>query len=156
MRVLIVEDDMVVAGCLKPAVVEAGHQVVGLAADRDSAIALLGSARVHLALIDLGLADGLTGLEVARAAADQGVPAVLTTGHRSLVPDDFAGAVGVIAKPYSPAHIAAALAFVADGPQACGTSPVGLELSPCWTAPRRPRQPAPMSVSVRPSSAPSQ
>ncbi|HVI27804.1 response regulator [Hansschlegelia sp.] len=155
MRVLIVEDDMVVAGCLKPVVVEAGHQVVGLAADRDSAIALLGAARVHLALIDLGLADGQTGLEVARAAADRGVAALLTTSRRAQVPDDFAGALGVIAKPYAPADIAAALAFVAGGSQAAESAPRGLELSPCWAAAPRAGQP-PRSASVRSSSAPSQ
>lgn len=112
MRVLIVEDDMVVAGCLGPIVSEARHELVGLAADRDTAVALLGAARVHVALVDLGLADGWTGLEVIRAAVRNGARAVAITGEARRLPPDMAGAVGVIEKPLPEAGLMAALAYL--------------------------------------------
>ncbi|WP_020186921.1 response regulator [Methylopila sp. 73B] len=135
MRVLIVEDDMVIAGNLGPIITRAGHDLVGLAADKGSAIALLRSTRVDFAFIDIHLLDGWTGVDVARVAGEEGAVAVFTTANRSLVPADFAGACGVIEKPYRDEPIEAALAYVAarlaDG-RAAAPPPPGLELSPQW------------------------
>lgn len=131
MRVLIVEDDMVIAGGMVPVVTEAGHELVGLAADRETAIALLGSANVHLALIDLRLADGWTGVDVARAAAANGVTAVFMTANPGLLPTDLAGASGLIEKPYDDDGLRAVLGYFAvrlagalDEPPSCLRLPV--------------------------------
>ena len=135
MRVLIVEDDMVIAGHLGPTITRAGHDLVGLAADKDSAVALLRSTRVDLAFVDIHLLDGWTGVDVARAAGEAGAVAVFTTANRGLVPPDFAGACGVIEKPYRDEPIEAALAYVAarlaDG-WAAVPPPAGFELAPQW------------------------
>ncbi|MFC3691740.1 response regulator [Chenggangzhangella methanolivorans] len=134
MRVLIVEDDMAVAGALSPLVTEAGHELVGLAADRDTAIALLASTTVHLALIDLRLADGWTGADVARAAAARDIAGVFTTANPSMLPADLAGACAVMAKPYSPRLVTAALTYIAArvAGEATGAPPKGLDLGPRW------------------------
>jgi DNA-binding response OmpR family regulator len=136
MRVLIVEDDMAVAGALSPLVTEAGHDLVGLAADRDTAIALIAQASVTLALIDLHLADGWTGADVARAAAENGVAAVFTTANPSMLPSDLAGACAVMSKPYTPRQVTACLRYIAariDGEDA-DAPPRGLDLGPQWMA----------------------
>lgn len=132
MRVLIVEDDMVIAGGIAPAVTAAGHDLVGLAADRDTAVALLASADVDLALIDLRLADGWTGVDVARAAFENDVAAVFTTANPTLLPDDLAGALGLIEKPYTPRTIVAALGYFAERLEgrAPDAAPRGLRLAP--------------------------
>lgn len=144
MRVLIVEDDMVVAGTLSPMVTDAGHELVGLAADRETATALLVSTTVHLALIDLRLADGWTGAEVARVAAANDVAAVFTTANPSMLPPDLAGACAMMAKPYSPRMVKAALAYIAmrvDGEGLDEAPPPGLELGPNWLSPAALRDP---------------
>ncbi|PZQ19036.1 MAG: response regulator [Ancylobacter novellus] len=137
MRVLIVEDDMVVAGSLGPVVTAAGHELVGLAADRDTAVELLASAGVHLALIDLRLADGWTGADVARAAARHDVAAVFTTANPTLLPSDFADALGVIPKPYSSQQVKAALDYIAErmaDEAHDAVPPRCLHLGPRWLA----------------------
>ena len=137
MRVLIVEDDMAVAGALSPLVSEAGHELVGLAADRDTAIALLASTTVHLALIDLRLADGWTGADVARAAAANDAVAVFTTANPSMLPPDLAGACAVLSKPYSPRLVKAALRYITariEGEPTDAPPPRGLDLGPAWLA----------------------
>lgn len=141
MRVLIVEDDMAVAGALGPMVSEAGHDLVGLAADRDTAVALIAQTSVNLALIDLRLADGWTGADVARAAAENGVAAVFTTANPSMLPPDLAGACAVMSKPYTPRQVTACLRYIAariegEEPDA---APRGLDLGPQWMT-ARPQQ----------------
>jgi two-component system, response regulator PdtaR len=111
-RVLIVEDDMVIAGGLAPMVTGLGHELVGLAADRDTAIALIRSSDIDLALVDLRLSDGWTGLDVARAARENGVAVVFATADPALAPDDLAGAAGLIEKPYAQDGIKAVLAYL--------------------------------------------
>ena len=55
------------------------------------------------------------GVEVARAlSADPHTTVVFMTANAKRIPDDFAGAMGVIAKPYSERVVAGALRYVAD------------------------------------------
>ncbi|GLK57309.1 DNA-binding LytR/AlgR family response regulator [Methylopila capsulata] len=155
MRVLIVEDDMVIAGNLGPIITRAGHDLVGLAAEMGSAVALLRSTRVDVAFIDIHLLDGRTGVEVARVAAEEGAVAIFTTANRGLAPPDFAGACGVIEKPYHDAAIEAALAYVAarlaDGWTAAPPPP-GFELSPQWAKrPNATPRPRPAATESQPS-----
>lgn len=151
MRVLIVEDDMVIAGHLGPVVSRAGHELVGLAADRGSAIALLQSVPVDFAFVDIHLFDGWTGVDVVRAAVAEGATAAFTTANPGLIPEDFAGACGAIDKPYSEEQIVAALAYVANrlaGRPEEAPPPRGFTVSPLWLRrlkagrARRPSKPA--------------
>jgi DNA-binding response OmpR family regulator len=138
MRVLLVEDDMVIAGGLAPVVSAAGFHLLGLAADRETAVALLRSTDVQIAVVDLRLADGWTGADVARAAVDEGVAVVFVTASPDRVPKDLAAPYGVIEKPYAPEAVAAALRFVAMRLRgvAAGEAPPGLVLSPDWASTR--------------------
>lgn len=141
MRVLIVEDDMIVAGGLGPTVTECGHELVGLAADRDTAVALLAAASVDVALVDLHLADGWTGIDVIRTASRNGAQALALTANPLRLPPDMAGAVGVIEKPYRDADVKAALGYLTAlraGDDAA--APPCLELAEAGpTPPRRPK-----------------
>ncbi len=128
---------MIIAGALGPIVTEAGCTLVGLAADRDTAIALIHSSEIDLALIDLRLLDGWTGGDVARAAKENGVAVVFTTANRSLCPADIA--IGLIEKPYPADGVAAALRYVAaqlSGART-GARPKCLASPPAATAPRQ-------------------
>ena len=99
MRVLIVEDELVIAIGLEACLSEAGHQVVGIAHEAETALALGDRLRPDLALVDVHLVDGETGPQIARHLKDVGVPVLFMTANADILPDDMAGALGVIPKP---------------------------------------------------------
>ena len=99
MRILVVEDKVIVAFHLEAALLDEGHRVVGFARDARSAKVLAGDKRPDLALVDVHLTDGETGPDVARHLTGIGIPVLFMTANADLLPDDLAGALGVIPKP---------------------------------------------------------
>jgi CheY-like chemotaxis protein len=134
--VLIVEDEVLLATELEFLVGEVGCNAVGLAMSSDEAVALANDLRPDLALVDVHLRDGPTGVEVARTIRDDcGGVALFMTANVKRLPDDFAGACGVIGKPYSEHGVKTALTYLTiclrQG-RAPGPPPIGLELSPAY------------------------
>ena len=134
LNVLIVEDEILLATELGYLVEEAGCCDIGHAESSDEAIALTGRLRPDLVLVDVHLRDGPTGVDVARRISAEGEAVVLfMTANVQRLPGDFAGACGVIGKPYSEHAVKAALRYLEvclrDG-HAPGLPPVGLQLSP--------------------------
>lgn len=106
------------------------------AADHPDALDLARRLSPDLALVDVHLQDGPTGIELARhIAADCGVVALFMTANVRRLPHDFAGACGVIGKPYSEHGMKSALRYldqcIHDG-RAPGLPPAGLQLAPLW------------------------
>ena len=66
-QVLIVEDEVLLAVELEHVLEDAGHHVVGHAMEAAEAISLAGQHRPDLALVDVHLQDGPTGVDAARA-----------------------------------------------------------------------------------------
>ncbi|GJD47972.1 Protein-glutamate methylesterase/protein-glutamine glutaminase [Methylobacterium crusticola] len=133
LRVLIVEDEAFIALELECLLEEAGHVPVGIAGHSAQAIALGRDQRPDVALVDVHLVDGPTGIAVARALSAQPETTVLfTTANAKRLPEDFAGAAGVIAKPYSERVVRAALAYIAGRRQGGdpGAPPDGVTLAP--------------------------
>jgi CheY-like chemotaxis protein len=113
LRILIVEDEFLIALELENLLQDAGHDVVGIAASSSEAIALGKQFAPDLAFVDIHLADGLTGIDVARTLSDeQHVTVLFMTANAKRIPEDFAGACGVIAKPYTERGVKEALAYV--------------------------------------------
>ena len=136
--VLIVEDEVLLATELEFLLEEVGCHSVGLAMSSDEAVAMANDLRPDLALVDVHLRDGPTGVEVARAIAnDCGGVALFMTANVKRLPADFAGACGVIGKPYSEHGVKTAITFLGaclrEG-SAPGLPPVGLQLSPAYAA----------------------
>lgn len=136
LNVLIVEDEVLLAVELSYLIEEVGCRDVGHAMSSDEAIALASSLRPDLALVDVHLRDGPTGVDVARAIAnDCGGVALFMTANVKRLPEDFAGACGVIGKPYSEHGVKMALRYldtclrVGHAP---GLPPAGLQLAPAW------------------------
>lgn len=134
--VLIVEDEVLLATELEFLLQEAGCRSVGHAMSSDEAISLAHDLHPDLALVDVHLCDGPTGVDVARRIHDDcGAVALFMTANVKRLPDDFAGACGVIGKPYSSPGVKMALSYLTscmrDG-HAPGPAPVGLTLSPAY------------------------
>ena len=62
-RILIIEDEPIIALDLERLVAELGHKVVGTAATSDEAVALAGSTAPGLVLADINLGEGGSGLD---------------------------------------------------------------------------------------------
>lgn len=132
--VLIVEDEVLLAEELAFLVREAGLRDVGRAMSSGEALEICARLTPDLALVDLHLKDGPTGVETARAiVADCGAVVLLMTANVSRLPADYAGACGVIGKPYSERAVSMALAYLEvclrEG-RAPGPPPLGLSLAP--------------------------
>lgn len=98
-RVLIVEDEMLVALELEAILEDLGHESVGIAPDAQS-VAKLVDKEPTLALVDLNLRDGLTGPGIGETLARQhGVTVLFMTANPRLLGDGIAGTVGVLTKP---------------------------------------------------------
>ncbi|MFB2550033.1 response regulator [Ensifer soli] len=97
-KVLVVEDEIFVATEIEYAVADLGMSPVGIAADRETALSLAPLAEI--ALVDLNLRDGPTGMDIGRLLAQQhGVSVLYMTANPAQLGDGVPGAIGVIAKP---------------------------------------------------------
>jgi CheY-like chemotaxis protein len=106
---LIVEDEIFVALDLERILTEAGYQVVGIAADQESACAI--GHQCNFAFIDVNLRDGPTGPQIAdRLARDHGVKVMFVTANPAQI-GPVEGALGYIRKPFSERAITQAAAI---------------------------------------------
>lgn len=126
MRVLIVEDEILVAMEFEETLLELGHDVVGIAADQPSALALAAQG-VDVALVDINLRDGETGVNIGRQIAKQAA-VVFVTANSGLLDDDVPGAIGVLPKPASRHALAGAVSYAGLARQ--GRPPIGLPAPP--------------------------
>jgi len=110
LRVLIVEDALLLSLELEAGLEEAGAKVIGQAANVEEAMALLHTP-MDAAVLDANL-NGRSVTPVAQALADRGVPFIFATGHGDdhWAPQGFSAPF--IRKPYDVTQVAAALAEV--------------------------------------------
>ena len=113
MRVLIVEDEPLLAMLLEEIIADLGHEAIGAAANVAQALALLDEVTVDCALIDFSLGGANTSIPVAERLQRDGVPFTYLSGHNSL--DESAGAPDgpLLTKPTSMDGIARALEAMA-------------------------------------------
>ena len=136
LRVLVFEDEILIALGLEFLAEDAGYEPVGIATTAEDALALAHRARPDIALVDVNLADGNTGVEAARALAGRGTAVLFMTANVKRIPEDFAGACGTIPKPYTERCVREGLAFIADhlGGTLHPELPDGLIPAPQFTA----------------------
>jgi two-component SAPR family response regulator len=112
LKVMIVEDEMLLAMELESEIEMAGHQVTALAMSSDQARKELAATRPDFAFVDIHLMDGPTGIDVGRELASAGIPYVFVSGNIKKIPDDFVGALGAIEKPYTMNGMKNALTYI--------------------------------------------
>lgn len=130
MQILVVEDEALVAQDIESTLRSAGIEVYA-AAGTDEALSLAERTEFDLALLDVRLGYGESGLMLAEMLLDRhAVPSLLLTGMGELPGHIGAFALGVLAKPFTPGDLVSAVqavrAALTGGPVPAG--PAGLTL----------------------------
>ncbi len=111
---LIIEDELEIAVVIEDVALKLGFDVVGLAKNAAEAIQMAGDA--DIAVVDVRLADGLSGPQIAQELVSRyGVGVVFLTGNPELVPTDLR--ISVVTKSPGPGAIAKALSDAAASRQ---------------------------------------
>lgn len=101
-KLLIVEDEILVACYMQGLLEDDGHAVIGIAPDARSVEKHLGRT-IDLALVDLNLRDGLTGPDIGMRLHTMGVPVLFVTANPAMVADKLDGkfecCIGIVPKP---------------------------------------------------------
>ncbi len=109
-RILVVEDEILVALELEATAQDLGHEVVGIAADTQTALSLADQAEI--ALVDVNLRDGETGPAIGRRLAQEyGVTVVFVTANPAQLGQGVPGALGVVSKPCDERTTAQVISF---------------------------------------------
>ena len=121
-KVLIVEDELIVADMAEEMLNAHGYDVCGIAGTIAEAVALDRQHMPDLAVIDLRLADGEAGTEVAAQLSKRsGVGILYTTGNMAQIILTAVNGHACLAKPYHGAELLRSLEIVA-GIAATGTA----------------------------------
>lgn len=111
-RVIVVEDDALLAMAIEEALADVGVRQVVICATADAALHALEAGDADAIVLDVHLADRDDGWALAELVAMLGSPRpriVFSTGTPEAIPARIAGMGPVFAKPYNPAHLAQAL-----------------------------------------------
>ena len=107
-RIVIVEDEPLVAFDNEHLLNEAGYEVVATVDNLADAVRVIqAEAALDLVLTDVTLSGDGDGMDVARAAGAKGIPVLFVTG--SCPPEAQTLGIGCLSKPYSDRMLKAAL-----------------------------------------------
>lgn len=127
LKVLIIEDETIVAMSVRLLLeMDGNYEVVGIADDVQSTIHIAAANAPDLALVDIQLARGASGLDVATRLQQKGIPCLFMTSNPPALPrPDLA--LGVICKPFGDEALFQALAIsrqiLSDTPVKCNDLP---------------------------------
>ena len=99
-RVLLVEDEALVAMMIQQCLTETGHSIVGPISTASEALVTAKDGDFDAAILDINLGDGMA-YPVAEILSARGIPFIFATGYgESVLDSDFAD-VPVVQKPFS-------------------------------------------------------
>jgi DNA-binding response OmpR family regulator len=105
-RILIVEDEPMIAELVSAVLTDAGYEVIGIAEDERSAVKHANRNNPELVVMDIKLANNSDGVEVARRLQTQKTVSILFTSayvdQRTFERASGLQRVGFLGKPYSP------------------------------------------------------
>lgn len=136
---MIVEDEALLAMDLEAMVEDCGHHVIAEAASLFDVADLPDDLAPHLAFVDIQLARNTSGLDVAVLIQTRWADAVIVfvTANPLKIPADFAGAHGVIPKPFSRSGLMTAMRYIEEGvcdPPPVSPQPSSFTASPAFAA----------------------
>ena len=108
-RVLIIEDEPIIAIDLHNIVTDMGHEVIGVAATRDQAVSTAMEKRPDLVLADVNLGAGGSGIDAVKQILDSfDIPVIFITGYpEKLLTGERPEPTYLVAKPFLPESIRA-------------------------------------------------
>ena len=109
-RILVVEDEMMIAIMLEDMLLDLGHEVVGVAQNLPVALAMAEAkaGQFDMAILDINLA-GERSFPVALRLAEQGVPFMFATGYGALGLEEPFRDVFTLKKPFQQEDLARAI-----------------------------------------------
>jgi CheY-like chemotaxis protein len=107
-RILVVDDEPLIAMLLGDWLIELGCEVVGPAHSVDDALSLLHEGQVHGAFLDVSMGTG-NSYAVAEALQQRQVPMIFATGHVAESIDARFRQVRTLAKPFDFAAVQSAV-----------------------------------------------
>ena len=115
LRIAVAEDEWLLADELCKLIETMGQTVVGPARTGADLVALAEREHPDLALVDIRLARGSSGLRAAQEIQERfAVPAVAVTGHLSAEEAKNAGLLGLVRKPWMRTELRATLAAATE------------------------------------------
>ncbi|KQQ38794.1 hypothetical protein ASG19_07225 [Rhizobium sp. Leaf306] len=107
-RILIVEDEMLVAMLIEDALTDLGHEIVGPAMRLETALEAASSQQFDFAILDINLA-GKQSFPVADCLSQRGIPFMFASGYGAAGLSAPYLSAKVIQKPFSPRELGDAL-----------------------------------------------
>lgn len=110
-RVMIIEDEPLIALDIENVVTEIGHSVVGIAPTRTDAVALARDQKPGLVLADIQLADGSSGIDAVNdILKDLNIPVIFITAYpERLLTGERPEPAFLITKPFKPEMVKAVI-----------------------------------------------
>lgn len=114
-KVMIAEDDLLIADLLEDVLIRAGYDVCGMASTVEQAVELCNQHNPDLAVIDVRLAQGGCGADIAAQVKSRNKLGILyATGNTGFVVLTSSDGEACITKPYQAADIVRALRIVQE------------------------------------------
>lgn len=130
-RILIVEDESIIALDLRNRVQRLGHQVIGVVASGSAALKKVAQERPDLVLMDISLKGSLNGIQTAEQLGAQfGLAVIYMTAHSDALTIEntrHTRPLGYLLKPFEDPEIEAALALALIEPPAEPEPPTQLK-----------------------------
>ncbi len=104
LRVLVVEDEMLVAMLVEDMLVDLGHVPVGPATRLETGMEMAKSEALDLAILDVNL-NGKKSFPIAELLTDRGIPVIFATGYGLSGLDQQFASFPVMTKPFSMAAL---------------------------------------------------
>ncbi|TIU30442.1 MAG: response regulator [Mesorhizobium sp.] len=108
-KILIVEDEFLIALHLADLLVEMGHRIAGTVDNLDEAIVFARDEQIDFAILDINLA-GTRSFPVADVLNQRGIPFLFVSGYGSDGLVDGCRHITTLAKPYAPQELERAIA----------------------------------------------
>lgn len=108
MRVLVVEDEMIIAMMIEDMLLEMGHDVIGVVMRLPQAIEAATGLMFDLALLDVNL-DGDRSFPVADILLERKIPFIFATGYGRTGVESLYGEAPIVSKPFTPEDLLRAM-----------------------------------------------
>lgn len=109
---MIVEDEALVAILLRDELKDAGYKVLDLTDRHAEAVEVAKAEKPNLALVNIRLAGGDDGIELAEHLKALAIPVLLISGQVSRASSAKSVAIGSLPKPYDAADMVLAVAYL--------------------------------------------